>query len=521
MCQFNTISGFEAVSTGRNAELNPTLTSSRTDERVDFPAGELGKGEIEVEPGLTARWGITPSVTLNGTINPDFSQVEADVAQLEVNERFALFFPEKRPFFMEGRDFFRTPKRAIFTRTVANPAWGAKLTGRLGDNALGVFVTRDRINNMVIPSNQFSDYESIDQDVTGSVFRYRRDLGRSSTLGALYTSREATDYHNRVAGIDGFVQIADADTLDFQYIHTTTQYPDEVAKRHNQSTDAFDGRGLFAQYNHSTRHWGWSVSYEDFSPGFRTDFGFIPRVDFRQVLAWVSRTWWGDADSWWTSFYLGPGFMRAVSHDGLLTNENIGLEGALEGPMQSRLFFSVSTTKEYFNGVTFDLNQTLFAFEIQPTGSMKWRLDGEFGNDIDSFNTERGDVLAFSPGVELKIGQHINLNLSHAFQRLDVEQGRLYTENLTEARFFYHFDVRTLIRLIVQYRRIDRDPFLFPIPVPSEDSRLYLQLLGSYKVNPRTLVFVGYSDNHKGLHDLPLTKTNRTFFIKLGYAWTF
>ena len=213
--------------------------------------------------------------------------------------------------------------------------------------------------------------------------------------------------------------------------------------------------------------------------------------------------------------------MRTVSHNGILTNQNIGLEGALQGPLQSKLYFSVSTNKEYFNGVTFDLNQMLFNFEMQPTGSMKWRLDGELGNGINSFNTQKGDVLAFSPGVELKVGKHINLNLSHAFQRLDIERGRLYQEDLTEARFFYHFDVRTLIRLIVQYRRIDRDPTLFPTPVPSEDNRLYLQLLGSYKLNPRTLVFVGYSDNYMGLHDVRLTQMNRTFFIKLGYAWTF
>lgn len=177
MCQFNKISGFELISPGHNVEVNPTLTSSRTDVREEFPEGGLGKGAIEVEPGLTARWGMTPNVAASGTINPDFSQVESDAAQLEVNERFALFFPEKRPFFLEGEDYYRTPNQAVFTRTVANPAWGTKLTGKIGDNTFGAFVTRDRINNLVIPSNQFSDYESIEQEVTGSVFRYRRDLG--------------------------------------------------------------------------------------------------------------------------------------------------------------------------------------------------------------------------------------------------------------------------------------------------------------------------------------------------------
>jgi hypothetical protein len=210
-----------------------------------------------------------------------------------------------------------------------------------------------------------------------------------------------------------------------------------------------------------------------------------------------------------------------VSHNGILLNQNIAIEGELQGPLQSRLYFYLSDDKEYFNNVTFDLNQRLFSFEIQPTGSMKIRLDGESGIRIDSFNTEKGDGLSFGPGIELKIGRHINLLFSHAYQRLDIGGGRLYRENLTEARLFYHFDVRTLVRLIAQYRSIDRDPTLFPTPVPAHDHRLNLQFLGSYKLNPRTVFLVGYSDNHRGIHDLPLTQTNRTFFVKLGYAWTF
>ena len=135
---------------------------------------------------------------------------------------------------------------------------------------------------------------------------------------------------------------------------------------------------------------------------------------------------------------------------------------------------------------------------MQPAGSVKLSLSGEIGDQIDSFNTQKGDRLSLSPGVELKLGHHVNLNLSHSFERLDVERGRLYQENLTEARFFYHFDVRKLIRLIIQYRRIDRDPSLFISPVPSEDRRLFLQFLASYKLNPRTVVFVGYSDTTAG-----------------------
>jgi hypothetical protein len=102
LCQFNKLTGIEGITPGRNVEFDPTLTANRTDVRNDFPAGPMEGGKIKAEPGITARWGVTPNLILNATANPDFSQVEADVAQLDVNTRFALFYPEKRPFFLEG-----------------------------------------------------------------------------------------------------------------------------------------------------------------------------------------------------------------------------------------------------------------------------------------------------------------------------------------------------------------------------------------------------------------------------------
>ena len=138
LCEFNKITGLEDISPGNNIEFDPTLTVQRTDTRADFPAGGLETGKVNAEPGLTAKWGITPNLILNATVNPDFSQVEADVAQLDVNTRYALYYPEKRPFFLEGDDFFLTPLQAVFTRTVADPRWGGKMTGKIGKQGLGV-----------------------------------------------------------------------------------------------------------------------------------------------------------------------------------------------------------------------------------------------------------------------------------------------------------------------------------------------------------------------------------------------
>ncbi|MCP4664030.1 MAG: carbohydrate binding family 9 domain-containing protein, partial [bacterium] len=143
LCQTSKLVGFEAITPGRNLEINPTVTASRHDEREDFPSSPLEAGDADSDVGLTVSWGITPNINLSGTLNPDFSQVEADAGQLDVNNQFALFFPERRSFFLEGADLFDTPMNVVFTRNVADPTWGLKLTGKEGRHALGVFLAED------------------------------------------------------------------------------------------------------------------------------------------------------------------------------------------------------------------------------------------------------------------------------------------------------------------------------------------------------------------------------------------
>ena len=154
-CQQAKLIGFEDVDPGRNLEITPTLTSVQTSTREDFPNGPLETSDPDVEPGLTVNWGMTTNMTLAATLNPDFSQVEADVVELDINREFAIFFPERRPFFLEGSDYFDTQFRAVYTRTLADPDWGLKLTGKEGKNALGAFVARDSVTSLLLPGPEF------------------------------------------------------------------------------------------------------------------------------------------------------------------------------------------------------------------------------------------------------------------------------------------------------------------------------------------------------------------------------
>jgi len=156
MCQADKIIGFEHVSPGKNIELAPTLTTVFTQERENRMQGKFIEKDSQLSPGLTARWGITPNMTLSATLNPDFSNVEADIPKLEINTQFAIYYKEKRPFFLEGSSIFTTRFQAVHTRSLAEPDWGVKLTGKEGRHTVGFFTVQDSLTNLLIPGNQGS-----------------------------------------------------------------------------------------------------------------------------------------------------------------------------------------------------------------------------------------------------------------------------------------------------------------------------------------------------------------------------
>jgi hypothetical protein len=519
LCQANKLFGFEGITPGHNLEFDPTLTLDQTDIRSDFPTGNMEKGDIDTEPGLTARWGITPNMIFNATLNPDFSQVEADVAQLDVNIRYALYYPEKRPFFLEGADFFLTPLEAVFTRTVADPNWGVKLTGKAGKNAVGFFSTQDSINNLILPSNQQSIATSLDQDVFSSVLRYRRDVGKGSTFGVLYTGRTAEDYSNQVFGFDGFMRLSRTKTMSFQYLHSETQYPQAFALNYHQSAEPFGGNAFTAEFSHNSRNWILAATYEDLSPNFRADYGFIPRVDIRTIDVAAIRILWGEADDWFTRMHFGISVEQTEDRDNTLTDQRIAFFGDYSGPLQSTLDVNYHLIKELFNGVTYDLNYLGIYFDIRPASGLRFMLFSSYSDYIDYSNSRLADRFSLSPLIELGLGQHLNINFRHSLERLTLEGDEIYQANLTQTNVKYHFNVRTFVRVILQYRDVNRNTELYLNPVEPETNSFFTQFLFSYKINPQTVLFLGYSDNHMGLRGIDLTQTDRTFFIKFGYAF--
>jgi hypothetical protein len=521
LCQFSKVTGFANAEPGRDIEVVPSLTASRTDRR-DPTAGSLVNGPSDSEVGVNVSWGITPDITANLALNPDFSQVEADVAQLEVNNNFTLQYPERRPFFLEGANFFSTPMQAVFTRTIADPDVGAKLTGRSGDNTFGFFAANDTLTNLIFPGARGSSSTSLPMDNDTIVGRYQYDFGQSSAIGVLLTDRAASGYSNRVAGVDGRYRWSDRHSISFQSLASSTEYPVDVAADFNQPSGRFDGRATELVYAFDTRNWGASVSLIDRGKDFRADSGFIPQVDVESHNLNVSRTWHPTGDRWWNRINLGGNVGEEADSAGRLLTRWRESFLTINGPLQSAMNTGFGYSTQYWNGVYYDADFAFLSGRVRPTGGLNIQSSIYQSKQIDFANSRLGDQNRFRMTLDWNANRHLLIRVQHTDSRLDTQQGpNIFEALLDDVRLTWQFNVRSFLRLSVQRQDIDRNLAVWNSPfVDAHSETVGTQLLYSYKLNPQTVVFGGYSDQQLQNDDfVSLTRMDRTYFVKLSYAW--
>lgn len=530
LCQAFKIKGFEGAKPGKNIEINPTLTAQLQQLRANETSGNFDWDSKKLDPGITVKWGITPNIIFSGTLNPDFSQVEADAAQLELNEPFALFFDEKRPFFTEGSDFFSNQLNAVYTRMIREPLWGIKVTGKEKVNTIGSYVVQDEITNLIIPGSQSSDETTLNQPSLSSVFRYKHDVSNKYTLGVLVTDREGENYFNRVYGIDGDLRFNDKNRINFQVAGSSSLYPDTVVSEFDQPEVQFNDYALDIYYSHSTRRWNWVLSYEDYGKNFRPDQGYMPRVDYKEMASGSNYLFTNNNKSgWWSKILVGGSLYYLVDQDlDFLRNRletYLDFSGAFK---QFHLYTEYEMINEMYNGKLFHIHNFNIHHCMRPVSNLHYYLNLWFGDRIDYANTRPGKRIRFSPGFDWDIGKHLNLNIEHTYEHLNIEGGKLYTANITETHITYQFTKKMFIRSIVQYRIYKRNTSLYldveNLPDPFT-KRIYTQYLFSYKINPQSAVYLGYSDSYLGSDpdnlDAPLIQTDRGLFFKVGYAFSF
>lgn len=288
LAQAGHLTGFEGISTERTLELIPSLTISETGKRkapvtvAQIAAGGRFVNEpIKLDPGLTGKYSITPTITLDFAINPDFAQVESDQLVVTANQRFPIFFSEKRPFFLEGIDIFQTQIFAVHTRSIIDPDFAVKVTGKVNRNTFGLLLASDNgPGNFSEEERPTANPRLLDKNANVGILRLKRDIGKSdSFVGFLGTYRRFVDRYNELGGFDGRFRIDKQTTFSWQMLGTHSRanffFP-EQGKRLDRRENGF----IYAvDYNKNGRHFGYDISGVGRTRYYTSDLGFNRRAN--------------------------------------------------------------------------------------------------------------------------------------------------------------------------------------------------------------------------------------------------
>ncbi len=514
LCRSAKIEGMSGVQQGRNIEVVPTLTMTDAQTR-DIDGGQWHGEGLQVEPGVDVSWAPSPNLTLNGTLNPDFSQVESDQAQLDLTSNFALFFPEKRPFFMEGADYFNTPFQVLYTRQIADPDFGLRVTGRTASGAYGAFAARDATTQLLLPGVLGSSFTVLDQPANVVVGRYRQDLNAQTSVGIIATSRHGDDYSNDLAGVDARWQQGHH-TLSGQFLHSQSNYPVSLGL----DDTAPEGNAWRGEYTFDSRGWYFDTWHEKIDPGFRADLGFIGQVGYDKSLVGGAHTWFGDDGAKITKIQLYSDFDITHRFDGQLIERELEARLSFNGPLQSNFGVQGLTRARFWKDQLFDESYVNVYGNVTPRSGLQVGGNFRTGPQIDLAAARRGQGRYFDVYGNLSFGRGLSVNVDLFQQSLRRDGGTAFSATVLDTRFGWQIDPRQRVRIAIQASRIDKDPALYVDPVNRHARDLATQLIYSYKVNPRTALYAGGTLGGYLDDDNPdLFASGRGVFLKLSYGW--
>ncbi|HVT05558.1 MAG TPA: DUF5916 domain-containing protein, partial [Thermoanaerobaculia bacterium] len=482
--------------------------------------------DFESDAGLDAKWNPSADTAVDLTLNPDFSQIESDVTAISANERFAIFYPEKRPFFLEGVELFSTPIQAVYTRTITAPRWGLRSTGKFSSNAYTLLVAQDRGGGLVVlPGPNGSDFTNQDFSSTVAIGRLRHDYGKSFVSGLLTDRENQGGGHNRVLGPD-FQWRSGNQTLTGQLL-----FSDTVTPNRPEATDQWMGQKLAS---HAGDIW-WSYNsprldlfteYKDFGNDFRADDGFVPQVGFRENFGEGGYT------------FRPKGFFSRVrtfaladyqsDTDGELLFREVSFGTGFDAKHSINGRFRMSYVRVRSGTETFPRRQLVYSLSASPTGFLTAAVSGWVGEEVDFIRSRLGRGANVRLSATLRPNDHLSFGLSSSLLFLNVvpdtgpqdEYHRLFTAQVERLRTTYTFSSKAFLRLITQNVRNRNNPARYkPVGVRRRSGSVTDSLLFAYKLNFQTVIYVGLGDSNTLTEANHLEANDRQLFLKMSYAF--
>lgn len=545
LAQAGTLAGLHDLRRGVVLEAQPFLTAKANGERVP-QTGRFVRESVDPDVGLNVQLGFT-NLTLDGTLNPDFSQVESDASQVTVNERFALFFPEKRPFFLEGIDLFNTPSQLVYTRRIVDPVAGAKLTGKLG--SVGV-----------------AHISAVDEgaarapDALFNVTRLRRDFGANSLVGVTYTDRSELrgGAFNRVLAADARLVFARLYYFEAQLGRSWTRDADQPETLDPSRGDVAGASSWKLEVDRTGRSFGFNYSINAFDDEFRTDAGFVPRTGIVNAHAFNRVSWYGTRGALLetVTMFFGPTrYWRYgdLDEDAIEGGENANFMLRFRGGWQT----NARIARDFVELETADYTglETPTASGPQPYLPLA-RISGpslQLGLTTPTYqlfdatlSAQRGRAAIFAEGSEgtstsltgslsLRPSTSLRVTGSTSFRWLTRRRdGSEFARSIIPRVKAEYQPVRSFFfRTVAEYRserlaalrdaRTGAPLLRQGVSVAAARiNELRVDLLASFEPSPGTVAFLGYgaslgSDNTFAISDL--SRTADGFFLKLAYQF--
>ena len=547
LSQEGTVSGFQEISPGRNMQFIPYGFASafRTLDNRD-PAGERFTGKhLESKAGLDSKIVIKDSLVLDTTINPDFGQIESDDPQVTVNQRFEVFFPEKRPFFQENSNYFQTPLNLLFTRRIIDPLYGVRLTGKIDRWAIGTFVANDRApGKSVIETDPLRGNNAL-----VGVLRVNREVGKDDSIGFIFTDRElhtapnsfctatpCTVGFNRVGGVDTQIKINQNWQMNAQAVTSETKFSDGTHK---------SGPAYQVYLERSSRNLEFNTLYKDVSPGFHTDLGFVNRTDFRRFSNFIGYTWHPEGKHLVAH---GPRLFELTLWDHNRTLLNYIVNPQYEMDFERQTYVGVFGQLEHERLRPSDFpalpqNRDYAHVLYGPyfgTQYFKWlKINGEvdLGTATNFVPRVGPPVLANFMGIPLRATvrplKGLTIENTYLLTRLLDHNTNLniFNNHIIRSKWNYQFTKEFSLRIIGQYTATLSNPALTTL----QNAKIFNgDVLFTYLLHPGTAIYVGYNSDLQNL-DRSLAQTpdgllhtrssfindGRQFFIKVSYLFRY
>ena len=541
--QEGTLTGISGVQHGQVIELNPEATNTVTGSPCCSPANRWSY-DANPQLGGNLRWTLGSNFILNGTVKPDFSQVEADATQIAADARFALFYPEKRPFFVEGLDQFNVPNTLVYTRTIVQPDGAAKITGKLGRADVAVMSALDQASEGTTDGKPRVD-----------IVRLRQSFGEQSQAGALYSERVGAGRSNRVIDADTKIIFGGEYFAQFQAAEAMTRAGGVTS----------NGPMWEAVLDKTGRDFGFHYNVIGVHPNFQADNGFVSRTGYVQPSISNRYTWYGTPGAVFEQFNVFGTLNGLWQYDDFFSARSV-LEDHASAMMSLRLRggWSIGASPRIstyaFDPAAYANLSLPFAgatpARFIPSDRVETLVSGisisspqfqlftasagaTLGNDVDFLETSRVRRVDYNASLDLRPSSRLRVSATYVassfVRRSDGEQ--IAFTKIPRLKVEYQLARPVFVRVVSQYTATKREPLRDPrtgqlllvlnnaVGTPSvlsASNALRTDWLFSYRPTPGTVFFAGYGGTLSETDPLAFTQLRRTtdaFFVKLSYLF--